>query len=88
MHMEFTVKMREECHCCHFMGYSIQLAGRDVSNREHILQSLLCTSCGLVDTMRNSSMDLPGEINLITHHTTELHFVPLSLSVQALCQLS
>ena len=81
---------REETHCCHYMGYFIWLAARDLlyppSHRQNSTYHSLCyTSCGALVGTRNSSMGAPWGIDLTTHstisgcYTMELHLTPIYL---------
>ena len=63
------------------MGYSFQLAARVLlyapsHRQDNIYHSLCYTSRGALAGTRNSSMGPPWGINLMTHHTTNLHLAP------------
>ena len=73
--------------CCHYLGYSFQLAARDLLyappyRQDSTYHSLCNTSCGSLAGTRNSSMSLPWGIDPTTHctmircSTTELHLTP------------
>ena len=63
--------MREETHCCQFMGYSLRLAARDLlcTLSSSTYHSLCYTSCGALDRLKNSSMDPLSGIVLKPHNT-------------------
>ena len=67
---------REETHCNHYMGYSFQLAARDLLYApSHIQDSTHCslyyTSCGAMAGTRLSSMGLPWGIDPTTYNALE-----------------
>ena len=70
-----------------FMGYSFQLSARDLlyapsHKQDSTKHALYYTSCGAQAGTRNSSMDLPCRIDLMSHRTMsrhstmELHLTP------------
>ena len=67
--------MKDKFHCCHFMGYSFQLAASNLL-LAYSTDSICFTSHGALAVFRNSSVDLPWGIDPMTHHITSGHFTP------------
>ena len=70
--------VKEETRCHHYMGYSFQLAVRDLLYalshiQDNTYHSLCYTSCGALAGTRNSSVGPPWGFDLMTHHTMSRH---------------
>ena len=68
---------RKDIRCCHYIGYSFQLAARVVSyapshRQDGTYYGLCYISCGTLAGTRNSSMGPPYGIDLMTHHTMSM----------------
>ena len=67
-------RLQEETHCCHFIGYSLQLAARDLlyapcHRKNNTCHELCYTSCEALDGKKNSLMGPPGGVDPVITDT-------------------